>query len=322
MIRFEKVSKRFAGTGAAVVKDLNLHIETGKICMLVGPSGCGKTTIMKMINKLVTPSSGRIYLDGLNIGTLDTIQLRLNIGYVIQEIGLFPHMSVAENVATVPAELGWTKARIANRVDELLSLVDLDPAQFRSKRPRELSGGQQQRVGIARALAADPAVLLMDEPFGALDPITRARLQDEVLDIQSRLGKTIVFVSHDMDEALKMGDRIAVFRGGRLLQCGTPHAIVLSPADPFVSELIGGRKALKLISLISCHQIMTGLDAADGEGDDMAGLGHIAAKASAQDALAEMLRTDRRRLLADDDLGQAIGVVRLDDIFKCVATDA
>ncbi|MDD2457972.1 MAG: ABC transporter ATP-binding protein, partial [Eubacteriales bacterium] len=227
-----------------------------EICILVGPSGCGKTTTMKMINKLIPPSSGSILIDGQDIGAIDTIALRLNIGYIIQDIGLFPHMTVAENIATVPVELGWKKDRISDRVDELLDLVELEPKIYRHKKPRELSGGQRQRVGVARALAADPKIMLMDEPFGALDPITRAKLQDEFLKIQAKIKKTIVFFTHDIDEALKMSDRIAVLKAGRVVQYGTPMEILARPADPFVSELIGGRNSLKMMNLLSCGDVM------------------------------------------------------------------
>jgi len=263
MIRFDCVSKRYPLEATAAVDDLSLHVRPGEICMLVGPSGCGKTTTMKMINKLITPSAGTITIEGRDSQALDTIALRLNIGYIIQEIGLFPHMTVAENIATVPVELGWKPARIAARIDELLDLVDLDPAIYRQKKPRELSGGQKQRVGVARALAADPRIMLMDEPFGALDPITRAKMQDEFLKIQEKLRKTIVFVTHDIEEAMKMGDRIAVLKAGRMVQLGTPMEILAHPADPFVSELIGGRQALKMLNLIFCDRLMRQVAVAD-----------------------------------------------------------
>ncbi len=242
MIRFENVFKRYPGEEVDAVHNLNLEIASGTICMLVGPSGCGKTTTMKMINKLIRPSSGAVLIDGRNIDTVDTIALRLGIGYIIQDVGLFPHLSVGENIATVPRELGWKKERISARIDELLDLVDLNPKVYRHKRPADLSGGQKQRVGVARALAADPPIMLMDEPFGALDPITRAKMQDEFLHIQEKIKKTIVFVTHDMEEAIKMGDTIAVLKGGQIVQLSAPLEILSNPADPFVSELVGGRR--------------------------------------------------------------------------------
>ena len=249
MIQFENVFKRYPGESTDAVNNLNLEIDSGTICMLVGPSGCGKTTTMKMINKLIRPTSGAIFIDGRNIDTIDTIQLRLSIGYIIQDIGLFPHMSVGENIATVPGELGWKKDRTQARIDELLDLVDLDPKVYRNKKPRELSGGQKQRVGVARALAADPPIMLLDEPFGALDPITRAKMQDEFLRIQEKIRKTIVFVTHDIEEAIKMGDTIAVLKAGQIVQRSSPMEILSNPANPFVSELIGGRNSLKMLNL-------------------------------------------------------------------------
>jgi osmoprotectant transport system ATP-binding protein len=214
--------------------------------VLVGPSGCGKTTTMRMINRLIEPTSGTITIGGEDVTELDDVQLRRKIGYVIQQIGLIPHLSIAQNVALVPKLLKWDKKRITERVDEMLTVVGLDPAQYRSRYPRQLSGGQQQRVGVARALAADPPIMLMDEPFGAVDPITRSRLQDEFLSLQQTLRKTIVFVTHDFDEALKIGDRIAVLRqGSQITQYDTPEAILAHPADDFVQGFIGEGAALK-----------------------------------------------------------------------------
>ena len=364
MIRFDSVSKQYPNEATAAVDQLSLHIRAGEICMLVGPSGCGKTTTMKMINKLIEPSSGTIHIDGRNIDAVDTIKLRLNIGYIIQEIGLFPHMSVAENIATVPVELGWDKRRIAARIDELLELVDLDPGIYRRKRPRELSGGQKQRVGVARALAADPRIMLMDEPFGALDPITRAKLQDEFLSIQEKIRKTIVFVTHDIEEAIKMGDRIAVLKAGRIVQFGSPMEILAHPADPFVSELIGGRKTLKIMNLMFCEQIMqdvveleSSLTAAaagriltasgaaravlteagiqqrhyvDAEALPAAADLRSASRpialtlqrrATAQEALSEMLRTGEHFLFIEDDDHRILGGVDLEDLFKGMGHD-
>lgn len=256
MIKFENVYKSYASNRMAAVNDLNLHIREGEICILVGPSGCGKTTTVKMINKLIRPDAGKIYIAGKGIDQLDSIELRLNIGYIIQDIGLFPHMTIAENIATVPIELGWKKDKIRDRVDELLELMELDPKVYRNKKPRELSGGQKQRVGVARALAADPKIMLMDEPFGALDPITRAKLQDEFIKIQKKIKRTIVFVTHDINEAIKMGDKIVVLKDGKIVQQGTPNQILSHPADDFVAELIGGDGALKRMELIKCENVM------------------------------------------------------------------
>jgi len=270
---------------------------------------------MKMINKLIPPSSGSILINGQDTGAIDTIQLRLNIGYIIQDVGLFPHMTVAENIATVPVELGWKKDRISARVDELLDLVELEPKIYRHKRPRELSGGQRQRVGVARALAADPMIMLMDEPFGALDPITRAKLQDEFLKIQAKIKKTIVFVTHDIDEALKMGDRIVVMKAGRIVQYGTPMEILARPADPFVSELIGGRNSLKMMNLLSCGEVMEKA----GVATDFKAAAAVSIQATAQDALAEMFRTGQSTVLVLDDQKNVQGLIRLESLLESVS---
>ncbi len=321
MIKFENISKRYPGEGTDAVHNLSFEIESGSICMFVGPSGCGKTTTMKMINKLIHPSSGTILIDGRDIETVDTIELRLGIGYIIQDIGLFPHMTIGENIAVVPGELGWKKDRIGARIDELLELMELDPRVFRNKKPHELSGGQKQRVGVARALAGDPPLMLMDEPFGALDPLSRAKLQDEFLGIQKKIRKTIVFVTHDIEEAIKMGDSIAVMRRGHIVQLGSPMEILSSPADPFVSELIGGRNALKMLNLMRCGRIMAPLAATDaraaikpaaGQGTP----GRLSLQATAQDALSEMLRTGERSILVEDERGQAVGVLDFEELLK------
>jgi osmoprotectant transport system ATP-binding protein len=255
-ILLENVTKRYAGQSAAAVDDVTLEIPAGEIVMLVGPSGCGKTTTMKMINRLIEPTSGRIYIGDEDVTDRDADDLRRHIGYVIQGAGLFPHYTVAENIAIVPRLLGWKKDRIAARVDELLDLVNLDPEQYRDRYPRELSGGQQQRVGVARALAADPPVLLMDEPFGAVDPITRQRLQDELLRLQEELRKTIVFVTHDFDEAVKLGDRIAILDvGSEIVQYDTPEAILAAPANDFVEGFVGHGAALKQLTLTRVRDV-------------------------------------------------------------------
>jgi osmoprotectant transport system ATP-binding protein len=248
MIRLERVTKRFPG-GQVAVMDLTIEFATGQLTMLVGPSGCGKTTTLKMINRLIEPSEGRIFHDEQDVTHVDPVVLRLRMGYVIQNVGLFPHMSIADNVATVPRLLGWDKERIRQRVKELLELVGLDPQQFAHRYPHQLSGGQRQRVGVARALGADPPILLMDEPFGAIDRIARERLQNEFLRIQREVRKTVVFVTHDIDEAIKLGDRIAIMNAGRLEQYDTPAAILAKPASDLVVDLLGPDRGLKRLSV-------------------------------------------------------------------------
>src|SRR5437016_1601772 len=247
---FDHVTKRYPGQERPAVDDLSLTIPAGDLCVLVGRSGGGKTTAMKMVNRLITITEGDITIDGRGVRAMDLTELRRGIGYVIQQVGLFPHMTVEGNVATVPRLLGWPKQRIRERVRELLDLVGLQPDADRGRFPAELSGGQRQRVGLARALAANPPLMLMDEPFGAIDPITRARLQDEFLRLHNELRKTVIFVTHDIDEAIKMGDRIAILReGGRLAQYDTPDGILGSPADEFVERFVGPDRALKRLAL-------------------------------------------------------------------------
>ncbi|ADD44815.1 ABC transporter ATP-binding protein [Stackebrandtia nassauensis] len=244
------VTKRYSGQKIAAVDNVNLTIPAGEIVVFVGPSGCGKTTTMRMINRLIEPTSGEILIGGEDVRKKDANELRRHIGYVIQAGGLFPHMTVAENIAIVPRMLGWDKDKAAERVREMLNLVGLEPGQFADRYPRQLSGGQQQRVGVARALAADPPVMLMDEPFGAVDPITRAHLQDELLSLQDELSKTIVFVTHDFDEAVKLGDRIAILaEGSKIVQYDEPAAILANPADDFVRGFIGEGGAMKLLNV-------------------------------------------------------------------------
>jgi osmoprotectant transport system ATP-binding protein len=258
-IRLEHLTKRFPGQQKPAVDDLSLDIPEGEIVIFVGPSGCGKTTTMKLINRLIEPTSGRIVLDDEDVTRVDPDRLRRRIGYVIQQIGLFPHQTIAENIATVPRLLKWDKARIAKRVDELIETVGMDPAVYRDRYPNQLSGGQRQRIGVARAMSADPDVMLMDEPFGAIDPITRDRLQNEFLRIQSEMKKTIVFVTHDIDEAIKMGDRIAILReGSHIAQYDTPERILVDPADDFVADFIGRGASLKRLSLSRVRDIELG----------------------------------------------------------------
>ncbi|MBO8176916.1 MAG: betaine/proline/choline family ABC transporter ATP-binding protein [Bacillus sp. (in: Bacteria)] len=249
MIKFERVVKRFED-GFEAIKGIDLHIPKGEFVALIGPSGCGKTTTMKMINKLILPTEGAIYIDGQNIAYHDEVELRRNIGYVIQQIGLLPHMTVGENIALIPKLKGWKKEKYEKRVDELLDLVGLDPSVFKHRYPLELSGGQQQRVGVVRALAAEPPIILMDEPFSALDPISREQLQDELKQIQQSIQKTIVFVTHDMDEALKLADRIAVMREGRIEQYTTPEELITQPANDFVRSFIGEHRLKEQVKTI------------------------------------------------------------------------
>ena len=251
VVAFERVTKRYpGGSDQAAVDDLTFTIPAGQICVLVGPSGSGKTTTMKMVNRLIEPTSGRVTIDGTDVMSLPAVELRRRIGYVIQQVGLFPHLTVAENVAVVPRLLRWKEQRTRDRVEELLDLVGLEPATYRARYPAELSGGERQRVGVVRAMAADPAVMLMDEPFGAVDPIRRDRLQNEFLRLQAKVRKTIVFVTHDVDEAIKMADRIAILqKGGILAQYDTPDAILANPASEFVERFVGADRGLKRLSL-------------------------------------------------------------------------
>src|SRR5665811_2165813 len=256
LIQLQGVYKKYPGTELPAVADLTLDINRGEILVLVGPSGCGKSTTLRLINRMIEPTSGRIIFDEEDVNHVDADQLRRRMGYVIQQIGLFPHRTIAENIGTVPNLLGWDSDTINQRIDELLTTVGMDPKIYRDRYPRELSGGQAQRVGVARALGGDPEVLLMDEPFGAIDPITRDRLQNEFLRLQEELQKTIVFVTHDIDEAIKMGDRIAILReGGHLVQFDTPERILAEPADDFVARFVGLDRGLKRLSLSSLSDL-------------------------------------------------------------------
>jgi len=256
MIRLQDLSKVFAGQARPAVDHLDMDIPAGEIIVLVGPSGCGKTTTMRLINRLIEPTSGRIILEGEDVTRVDPDKLRRRIGYVIQQVGLFPHQTISDNIATVPRMLGWDEKRIRARTDELLAMVGLDPATYRGRYPKHLSGGQRQRAGVARALSADPPVMLMDEPFGAIDPITRDRLQNEFLRLQETIRKTIIFVTHDIDEAIKMGDRIAILgEGSKIAQYDTPERILTAPADDFVADFIGSGASLKRLNLTRVRDI-------------------------------------------------------------------
>jgi osmoprotectant transport system ATP-binding protein len=294
-IVFEHVTKRYPGQDKPAVDDLSLTIPAGEICVLIGPSGGGKTTAMKLVNRLIDITDGDIFIDGQSVRQMDVTQLRRGIGYVIQQIGLFPHMTVNDNIATVPRLLGWNRARTRARAAQLLELVGLE-AELGKRYPAQLSGGQRQRVGLARALAVDPPLMLMDEPFGAIDPITRERLQDEFLGLQERIRKTVIFVTHDIDEAIKMGDRIVILReGGILAQYDTPENILANPADEFVASFVGRDRALKRLSL---HRLadLDLLDVGMPNGEP-----RVPASTTLRDALSMML-TDGDELLVVDDV--------------------
>ena len=312
-IAFDRATKRYPGRAEPAVRELTLTVPAGAICCLVGPSGAGKTTAMKMVNRLIDITEGDISIGGTSVASLDVTALRRGIGYVIQQVGLFPHMSVAANVATVPRLLGWPKGRIAERVDELLDLVELPADDYRDRYPAQLSGGERQRVGLARALAADPPVMLMDEPFGALDPITRARLQQELLRIQHEVGKTIVFVTHDIDEAILLGDRIAILReGGVLAQYDTPERLLARPADDFVVRFLGADRGLKLLALRRLDELELGpLDGLVAPTAD--------ASTTLRDALSQMIVSGARSLVVVGDSGEPRGVVTLETLAAAVS---
>jgi osmoprotectant transport system ATP-binding protein len=309
MIHLDHVTKTFEGSAQHAVNNLDLTIETGTTVAMIGPSGCGKTTTMRMINQLETPTRGRILVDGRDISKIDQKELRRGIGYVIQQVGLFPHMTIARNVATVPRLLGWDRKRTDQRVDELLDLVGLEPAIMRQRLPHELSGGQRQRVGFARALAADPKIMLMDEPFGAIDPITRVRLQDEFREILRKVRKTVVLVTHDLDEAIKMGDRIAIMRDGQLLQYDTPQEILARPANDFVESFLGPDRAIKRLNLIPVTAIMTAPEPSQGDAS-------VPPDTSIHQALAMMLSNDIPGLQIKGADGVVIGYVGRNTILN------
>jgi osmoprotectant transport system ATP-binding protein len=305
MIRLEQVGKVFPGSTTGAVNSLSLQIAPGEVCVLVGPSGCGKTTTLRMINRLVEPTSGRIVVDGRDVSTVSPYELRRGMGYVIQQVGLFGHRTVGDNIATVPHLLRWDASRIDARIRELMELVSLDPS-LAARYPAELSGGQQQRVGVARALAADPPVLLMDEPFGAVDPIVRTRLQDELLGLQSRLHKTIVFVTHDVDEAIKLGDRVVVMNvGGIVEQAAPPAELLARPANAFVTQFVGSQRGLRRLGLIKIRNV--DLD----HGDAADGAVVVGPDDTLLDALDAMLREHTNSADVRDDGGRHIGTLTI-----------
>ena len=331
MIRLDRVAKRYPD-GTVAVEELSLDVPSGEIAVLVGPSGCGKTTTMRMINRLVEPTSGSIFVGGEDVTRADPVKLRRGIGYVIQQVGLFPHQTVGANVATVPGLLGWERRRSRARVDELLELVGLDPSRHRDRYPHQLSGGQRQRVGVARALAADPPVLLMDEPFGAVDPVARDRLQAEFLRLQETVRKTVVFVTHDIDEAIRLGDRIAVMReGGHLEQYSDPATLLSSPATDFVADFVGSERTLRRLSVLDVDlraatpwpvveptsdasaavEVMDGADAdwavvSGGHDDPPKWLPRAAAVAAGRDATAGGLAVDAAVTRAGETVERAL----------------
>ncbi|MFZ1654156.1 MAG: ABC transporter ATP-binding protein [Candidatus Nanopelagicales bacterium] len=317
MITFEGASKTYPD-GTVAVHPLDLQVNKGEVCVLVGASGCGKTTTMRMINRLQEPTTGRVLVDGRDVMTVPLRELRLGMGYVIQQIGLFPHQTVRRNIATVCNLLKWDKKRVDDRVDEMLELVGLPAEEFGNRYPHQLSGGQRQRVGVARGLAADPPVLLMDEPFGAVDPIARARLQDQFLALQERVRKTVVIVTHDIDEAVRLGDRIAVMRpGGYLEQYAAPAEVLANPATPFVAEFTGTDRSLKLLAVTPVES--GELEAA---GPEASSLDNVPADCSLREALAVLLDSPVGRVSVGDPANPD-GVLTMDGVFRAlrISTD-
>lgn len=317
-IAFERVSKRFPAAPAPAVDDVSLEVARGDLVVLLGPSGCGKTTLLKMVNRLYEHDSGRILVEGREIRSFKATDLRRRIGYVIQSVGLFPHMTVARNIATVPEMLDWSKERINSRIDELLELVGMPPETYRNRYPAQLSGGEQQRVGIARAMAADPAIMLMDEPFAAIDSITRRRLQDELLSIQQRVRKTILFVTHDVEEAIRLADRIAVMRAGKVAQYDTPLRILSSPADDFVAELTGAGDVLRRLSLLNVELAML---PTNGTGLLPGGGRTVRVHDSLRDALGLLLGSGAEALSVVDEHGTRVGTIDMASIRRLTHPD-
>ena len=302
MIELNRVTKIYPGATQPAVDSVSLTVPQGEICVFIGPSGCGKTTLMRLINRLIPLTSGSISVDGKDIMTLNPIELRRQIGYVIQQVGLFPHMTVRDNIATVPKLLGWTKAKINERVDELLDLVNLDPKEFRDRYPRQLSGGQAQRIGVARAMAADPTTMLMDEPFGAIDPINREVLQDEFLRIQAKLKKTIIFVTHDINEAIKMGQRIALLKDGQLVQAGLPDELLNRPVNEFAKSFVGADRVLKRLNLLKVRDAM------------MLNPVHCLEEDMSEKVLEQMIKNDLYFLIVADGDQKLLGYVNQYDL--------
>jgi osmoprotectant transport system ATP-binding protein len=315
-IAFRDATKIYPGRSRPALERLSFEVPPGEICVLIGPSGCGKTTALKMVNRLISISEGDIAINGRSVKDFDINQLRRGIGYVFQQIGLFPHMTVEGNIGTVPRLLGWSKERIRARARELLALVGLEPDEDLRRYPGDFSGGQQQRIGVARAMAVDPAIMLMDEPFGAIDPITRERLQDDFLRLQREVRKTIIFVTHDIDEAIKMGDRIAIMREGHLVQYATSDEILAAPADDFVASFVGADRGLKRLRVWKLSDLELGI-APEHTGDDPA----LPAETSLRDALSLMLTEGATQLVVLDGDGKPSGTVSLEAIAAVLAKD-
>jgi osmoprotectant transport system ATP-binding protein len=315
-ITFERVTKRFPSAATPAVDEVSLDVKQGDLVVLLGPSGCGKTTLLKMVNRLYEHDSGRILVEGQEIRSFKVTDLRRRIGYVIQSVGLFPHMTVARNIATVPEMLGWDKTRTNSRIDELLDLVGMPPEKYRSRYPAQLSGGEQQRVGIARAMSADPAIMLMDEPFAAIDSITRRRLQDELISIQQKVRKTILFVTHDVEEAIRLADRIAVMRAGKVLQYDTPLHILSAPAGDFVAELTGASDVLRRLSLLTVGSAMR---PANGTGPMEGSTVHT--RESVREALGLLLGSGSEALAVVDDQGLRVGSIDMPTIRRLTHPD-
>ncbi|MFY4775416.1 ABC transporter ATP-binding protein [Metabacillus sp. RGM 3146] len=316
MIRFEKVTKEYKD-GIKAVHSLDVEIKKGEFFVFIGPSGCGKTTTMKMINRLIDSTEGSIYIQGKNIHEYDIHELRWNIGYVLQQIALFPHMTIEENISIVPELRKWNKEKVSRRVDELLEMVGMDPKTFKKRKPNELSGGQQQRIGVIRALAADPDIILMDEPFSALDPISREKLQMDIADLQKRIQKTIVFVTHDMQEALALGDRIGIMRDGILVQADTPENLLKNPADDFVKEFIGNRSIHTLSAFNNEDILVKDLESKLNPIDPASGYSSVvSAETSLDEVIRQLAESDAIAVEKD---GIAIGVLTSQTIVKHLA---
>jgi osmoprotectant transport system ATP-binding protein len=317
MIHFKEVTKVYESAGKQVtaVDNISFSVDQGQICVFLGPSGCGKTTLLRMVNQLISITSGTISINGKSTQTLNPIELRRSIGYVIQQLGLFPNMTIEENICVVPKMLGWDRVKMKRRYNELMELMGLNPEEYCKRYPWQLSGGQQQRIGVARALAADPPVMLMDEPFGALDPIIRDRIQNEFLRIQQNVKKTILFVSHDIDEAIKLGDTIAIFRAGKLMQYGSPDDILSHPKDAFVTDFVGGDRTLKRLSLFTVQDLL----------DKTGNMRKVTAQAkehtsctvgpftNLRTALSVVLDSPNCCALVADEQGHSLGIIHLDD---------
>jgi osmoprotectant transport system ATP-binding protein len=310
-IAFRDVGKRYPGRERAALQDLSFEVPAGDICVLIGPSGCGKTTALKLVNRLISMSAGDITIDGRSVHDFALTELRRGIGYVFQEIGLFPHMTVEDNIGSVPRLLGWSKARIRERASALLELVGLDPSGDLRRYPGEFSGGQQQRVGVARAMAVDPPIMLMDEPFGAIDPITRERLQNDFLRLHRQVRKTVIFVTHDIDEAIKMGDRIAIMREGQLVQWGTSDELLASPANDFVASFVGADRGLKRLGVWTMRDLE--LEPVGGAPGPTATM-----DTSLRDVLSLMLTEGTNHVDAVDENGAPLGRIRMETITRLV----